>query len=320
MGLRGETSGEGQPLSLGMSDREGTHSLDHMQHEAVERAEAALLKLQAALAEDRVDDAVALAQEAVGAAPQYPRAISGLARALKQAGRHAEARRVLTSAPSALAGTTGDLVEMATLCLREGAQEPAKEILRVALEGDPSRERVAEVLAGVYLSERDPAAAIAVCEPFRARGQVTPLLLRLQAAAYEQLEDLSSAMDCARMYTQLAPLDPRGHYHLGSLEHRLGHLPEAMERYELVLDLDGSASEVAAAASDGIRALDAIQLRQITSLAGSDQTFRIALARDVREALESRGFVLSDEGVAILANIDPSMISRESRGGGYDYH
>ena len=294
--------------------------MEHLQHDEMARAEAALVKLRTALAEDRADDAVALAQEAVGAAPRYTRAISGLARALKLAGRHAEARRVLTSAPPDLAGTTGDLVEIATLCLREGVQEPAKEILRCALEADPGRERVAEVLAGVYLSERDPVAVIAVCEPFRARGQATPLLLRLQAAAHEQLEDLPSAMECARMYTQLAPLDPRGHYHLGSLEHRLGHLAEAMERYELVLDLDGGGSEAAAAASDGIRALDAIQLRQITSLAASDQTFRIALAREARDALESRGFVLSDEGLAILSNIDPEMIAREARGGGYDYH
>jgi len=291
-----------------------------MHHDAVQRAEAALVKLQSALAEERVEEAVAWAQEAVGAAPQYTRAISGLARALKLAGRHAEARRVLSDAPHDLAGTTGDLVEMATLCLREGVQEPAKEILRCALESDPERERVAEVLAGVYLTERDPAATVAVCEPFRARGRTTPLLLRLQAAAYEQLNDLVGALDCARMYTQLAPLDPRGHYHLGSLEHRLGHLAEAMERYELVLDLDGGSSEAVAAASEGIRALDAIQLRQITSLAVNDQTFRIALARDAREALESRGFVLSDEGLAILANIDPAMIAREGRAGGYDYH
>ena len=300
--------------------RGGTPRLEHMQHEAVEQAEAALVKVRHALDEDRVEDAVAWAREAVGVAPGYTRAISGLARALKQAGRGAEARRVLADAPPDLAGTTGDLVEMATLCLREGAQEPAKEILRCALEADPRRERVAEVLAGVYLSERDPAAVIAVCEPFRARGESTPLLLRLQAAGHEQLGDLPSALDCARLYAQIAPLDPRGHYHLGSLEHRLGHLAEAMERYELVLDLDGGSSEAVEAASEGIRALDAIQLRQITALAVSDQTFRIALARDARDALESRGFVLSDEGLAILANLDPEMIVRETRGGGYDFH
>jgi Flp pilus assembly protein TadD len=293
--------------------------LDQTQ-DPVARADAALTKLQTALAEDRIDEAVAWAKEAVGAAPRYTRAISGLATALKRAGKHAEARRVLTDAPPDLAGSTGDLVEMATFCLREGVQNSAKEILRCALEADPSRERVAEVLTGVYLSERDAAAAIAVCEPFRARGASTPLLLRLQAAAYEQLGDLSFAMDCARMYARVAPLDPRGHYHLGSLEHRMGNIPEAMERYELAFDLDGGNSEVAAAASDGIRALDAIQLRQITALAATDQVFRVALARDMREALDARGFVLSDEGYAILANIDLDMIARDARGGGYDYH
>jgi tetratricopeptide (TPR) repeat protein len=293
--------------------------LDQTQ-DPVARADAALTKLQTALAEDRIDEAVAWAKEAVGAAPRYTRAIYGLATVLKRAGKHAEARRVLNDAPPDLAGTTGDLVEIATFCLREGVQDSAKEILRRALEADPKRERVAEVLTGVYLSERDAAAAIAVCEPFRARGASTPLLLRLQAAAYEQLGDLPSAMDCARMYGRVAPLDPRGHYHLGSLEHRMGNIPEAMERYELAFDLDGGNSEVAAAASDGIRALDAIQLRQITALAATDQGFRVALGRDMREALDARGFVLSDEGYAILSNIDLDMIARDARGGGYDYH
>jgi len=294
--------------------------LEHTQHEALARADAALGKLQTALAEDRVDDALALAQEAIGVAPQYTRAISGLAIALKRAGRHADARRVLTSAPPDLAGTTVDLVEIATFCLREGVQEPAKEILRRALEADPRRERVAEVLAGVYLSEREPVAAVAVCEPFRSRGASTPLLLRLQAAAYEQLEDLTSAMECARLYTHLAPLDPRGHYHLGSLEHRMGHIPEAMERYELAVDLDAGNTDITMAATDGIRSLDAIQLRQVAALAAVDQAFRIGLARDVRGTLESRGFVLSDEGLAVLSNIDLDVIARDARGGGYDIH
>jgi len=283
-------------------------------------ADAALVKFEAALAENRVDEAIALAREAVGAAPRYTRAISGLATALKRAGRNAEARCVLTNAPANLAGTTGELVAIANLCLREGVQESAKEILRCALEADPSRIRVAELLGGVYLSERDPAATVAVCEPFRARGAATPLLLRIQAAAYEQLNDLPSAMDCARMYTHLAPLDPRGHYHLASLEHRMGNLPEAMERYELALDLDGGNTEITMAATDGIRALDAIQLRQVAALAASDQVFRIALAKEPRDALESRGFTLSDEGVAILANVDLSTIERDFRTGGREFH
>jgi hypothetical protein len=100
----------------------------------------------------------------------------------------------------------------------------------------------------------------------------------------------------------------------------MGHIPEAMERYELAVDLDAGNTEITMAATDGIRSLDAIQLRQVAALAAADQAFRIGLARDARDALETRGFVLSDEGLAILSNIDLDVIARDARGGGYDIH
>jgi Flp pilus assembly protein TadD len=283
-------------------------------------ADAALRQAQTALNENRLDDAVALAKQAVGVAPRYTRAISGLATALLRAGQGAEARQVLSTASGGLAGSTGDLVEIATFCLREGVQDSAKQILRFALETDPGRSRVAEVLAGIYLAEHDPAAALAVCEPFRARGEATPVLLRLQAVALEQVDDLRAALDCARLYAQVAPLDPRGHFHLGSLEHRLGNIPEAVERYELAVDLDGGHSDITAAATDGLRALDAIQLRQITGLLVSDPVFRVAVTKDVRDALETRGFTLSEEGLAVLSSLDLNLLTREPRTGGYETH
>lgn len=291
----------------------------HSEQSGFARADAALTKLWAALAENRTDDAIALGHEAVGAAPGYTRAISGLVSALQLAGRKAEVRRVLDSVPPKLSGSTAELVEMARLCLREGAHESAKQILLTALDTAPENTRVAEVLAEVHLSEHDFAAAAALCHSFRARGLATPLMLRLLASAYEQLNDLPAAIECARLYTREAPLDPRGHYHLASLEHRAGNVHAAMERYELALSLDG-ANEIAAAAVEGIRALDAVQLRRITALAAADSAFRIALARNPREAIEARGFILSDEGLALLMSLDPSTISRDAHGSGYSCH
>ncbi|MGQ9732456.1 MAG: tetratricopeptide repeat protein [Candidatus Zipacnadales bacterium] len=289
-------------------------------YEGLAQAEAALAKSRAALAENRLEEAIALAREAVGAAPHYTRAISSLAKALKRAGRHAEVRRLLTEAPDQLAGSPGDLAAMAAFCLREGVQDSAREILRCALEADPTHRRVAELLAGLYLAERNPVAAIAVCEPFRARGEASPALLRLQAVAYERLEDYSAALDCARLYVHAAPLDPRGYYHLATLEQRLGHIAEAFERYELAIDLDGGATEITSAAMMGVRALDAIQLRQITALAATDMLFRLALAKDPQEALESRGFVLSEEGLSLLASLDLASLRRGIGGSGYEFH
>ncbi len=283
-------------------------------HDNLPRANRALAKLRSALTEGRLDEAVAIAQEAVGAAPHYAAAIAGLATALKRAGRDAEARSVLTEAPSDVLGSTGDRLDMAAVCLREGVSEPAMEILRMTLEANQRDDRAAELLARAYLTQNNFAAVVAVCGPFHARGKATPTLLRLLAAAYERLSDLQSAEDCAHMYSEAAPLDPRGHYHLATLEHRLGNVAEAMDRYDLAIELGGADPKLATAASDGIRALDALQLRQITAQAGRDPGFRIALQRDITGTLDELGFVLSEEGVALLASMDLDSLAATDPG------
>lgn len=286
-------------------------------HDSLPGADAALGRLHSALAEGRVDEAVVIAQEAAGEAPHDARVIAGLATALKRAGRVAEARSVLTDAPPELTGTSGDRVEMAALCLREGIAEPAKEILRSTLEADHSNVRAAELLARAYLTERDFAAVAAVCEPFRSRGATAPTLLRLLAAAYENVSDLEQAADCAHHYTLAAPLDPRGHYHLGTLEHRLGNLPDAMDRYDLTIELGSHDPQLMSAAADGIRALDAVQIRQISALAATDTGFRLTMDRDLSGALEEAGFLLSDEGLALIAGMDLEALMRSRPGGSH---
>ncbi len=283
-------------------------------HDNLARADRALVKLRSALSEGRVDEAVAIGEEAVGAAPDYAPAIAGLASALKRAGRDDEARGVLVDAPSTVLGSTGDRVEMAAFCLREGVPEPAMEILRTTLEANRRDGRAAELLARAYLTENDFGAVVAVCEPFRARGQATPTLLRLLAAAHERLSDLRAAEECAHMYSEAAPLDPRGHYHLATLEHRLGNVGEAMDRYDLAIELGGADQKLANAAADGIRALDALQLRQVTAIASRDPGFRIALQRDLPGTLDENGFVLSDEGMSLLSSMDLSTLTATDPG------
>jgi tetratricopeptide (TPR) repeat protein len=281
----------------------------------------ALAKLKLALAEGRVEEAVMLGEEAVGAAPRYVRAIAALVMALKRAGRDDEARRVLDEVPADLAGSPTDLLAIADLCLREGAQATAQEMLRSALEADPTREHVAELLAGMYYAEGDLAGVVAVCEPFRMRGCATPTLLRFLCAAYEKLGDLPEAIDCGRLYAEAAPLDPAGHYHLATLEHRTGNAREALERYYLALELSGGDAELEMSASEGIQALDALQLRQIASIVAADPTFRIEIDRDPQAALDERGFALSDECLAVLANLDLDAMGRGGSGGsGPLYH
>lgn len=279
------------------------------------RADAALVKLRVALIEGRVEDAVALGEEAVGAAPHYLRAIAGLVAALKQAGRDDDAKRVLNEVPPDTSGSSADVLAIARICLREGVQATAREVLRSALEADPTRHRVAELLASTYYAEGDIAGVVAVCEPFRMRGKATPTLLRLLSAAYEKLDDLEAAANCAALYAEAAPLDPNGHYHLATLEHRAGNARQALERYYLAIDLSGGDGELEMSASDGIRSLDALQLRQIATLVASDATFRIAVERDAQVALDERGFALSEEGLAVLSSLDLEAMGRPGAAG-----
>ncbi len=285
------------------------------------QADEALTKLRVALDEGRVEDAVALGRAAVGAAPRYLRAISGLVAALRSAGEEAEILRVLSAVPADLVASPRELLAGAELCLSQGAEGTAKEMLRSALEGEPTRAETAELLARLLFAEGDTAGVVAVCEPFRLRGRTTPTLLRMLAAAYEQTGDLETALERARAYALAAYLDPHAHYHLATLEHRTGDVREAMDRYQLALALAGPDGELAGAASDGLRALDALQLRQITALAASDAAFRLLLSRDPREALDSRGFQLSDEGFALLSTMDLEALVRSGIGRhGHGYH
>lgn len=285
------------------------------------QADEALAKLRTALDEGRVDDAVALGREAVDAAPRYLRAISGLVTALRGAGDDAEIRRVLNAVPADLAASPRELVVAAEMCLSQGAEGTAREMLRTALEAEPTRAPTAELLGRVLFAEGDIAGVVAVCEPFRLRGRATPTLLRMLAAAYEQMGDLPLALERARAYALVAYLDPHAHYHLGTLEHRAGDIREAMDRYQLALALAGADGDLAAAASDGMRALDALQLRQITALAASDPAFRLALTRDARDALDTRGFQLSEEGLALLSTMDLEALIRSGAGRhGHGYH
>jgi thioredoxin-like negative regulator of GroEL len=290
-------------------------------HDNLLQADEALGQLRIALDEGRVDDAVAFGREAVAAAPRYLRAIAGLAAALKTAGDDAEARRVLDAVPANVLASPRELVALAEICLNQGAEGTAKEMLRTALEAEPTQAETAELLARLLFSEGDVAGVVAVSEPFRLRGKATPTLLRMLAAAYEQSGDLATAAERAQAYAQAAYLDPHAHYHLATLEHRRGDIREAMRRYQLALTLSGGDDDLASAASDGVRALDALQLRQVTALAAHDPAFRLNLSRDLREALDERGFALSDEGLAVLATMDIEALIRHAIGRqGHGYH
>jgi tetratricopeptide (TPR) repeat protein len=290
-------------------------------HDNLPQAEEALGKLRAALDEGRLEEAIRFGREAVDAAPRYPGAIRGLVAALGSAGEEVEARRVLDAVPDDLAASPGELVELAEVCLSHGAQSTALEMLRTALESEPTCAPTAELLARVLFASGDTVGVVAVCEPFRMRGGATPMLRRMLAAAYEQLGDLAKARERAEEYARVAYLDPHAHYHLGTLEHRAGNFGEAMRRYHLAMDLGESDAEIGAAASDGIRALDAMQIRHVTALAGQDAAFLLALSRDPREALEHRGFALSEEGLAILASMDLRSVARGPAGTpGHGYH
>ncbi len=176
------------------------------------------------------------------------------------------------------------------------------------------------MLAEYHLAEGQPEQAISVLEPVYQRAALHPTALPLLVVAYEQVGRFDAAHRVAARYVQEAPLDPYSHFKLAVLEQRAGSVGKAMARYQLAYQLAGDDQGVGEAAREGIRTLDAIQLQQITALAATNAVFRIALKRNLVEALEKHGFSLTENGMAMLASVDIDTLAEHFPSSGHLAH
>jgi hypothetical protein len=94
-------------------------------------------------------------------------------------------------------------------------------------------------------------------------------------------------------WVEAAPLDTYAHYKLAMIEQRLGNYPGAVERLYIAANVAEPDDDMAFAAREALRALDAMQLQQVLALLEVDLEFRLSLRSHAESALRERGFVLS---------------------------
>ncbi len=122
-------------------------------------------------------------------------------------------------------------------------------------------------------------------------------MLALLTLVCERTGDMGQAREVASRWVEAAPLDAHAHYRLAMIEQRLQNYGAAMQRLAYAVDFAGSDEHVARAADEARVALDAVQLQQIIALRDVDYEFEVWLRLAPEQALNQRGFSLSDDAL-----------------------
>ncbi len=232
-----------------------------------------------------------------------------LALALKCQERLDEAREALQAASSLPWSDTQELCQLAELLLMMEQRVDALALLRAGAAEQPNDWPLVQQLAPLLLEDDAHAELLKLLEPHAARAASNPALLENLIAAYEGTGAYDRAVEYARRWVMVAPLDPYAHFKLAELEQRQGQMGVAMGRYRLVCELAQGDEGLREAAEQSMESLDLAQLQQIAALAAANVVFRTHLRRDREAALEEHGFQLTDDGLAVLSTVDLDKLS-----------
>ena len=118
--------------------------------------------------------------------------------------------------------------------------------------------------------------------------------------AYMHLGVTDAAMRVTNILIRLDPATPSHHFKKALLCQHHGEVGLAVYELKRTIELDPGGPH-ADAAQNALQTLDAFQLEQIVTLAQEDRVFRTKLERDPENALNERGFALSDYGTQVLS-------------------
>jgi tetratricopeptide (TPR) repeat protein len=223
------------------------------------------------------------------------------ARALREANRLAEqgdtaaAVTHVQSAIDAGADRYTCCLLLARLYRLLGCSEDAVAAAEMARCEDPSAASAYEALIALHLEARNYPRAV---EVVKALLRIDPRHVSARdalGAAYIGMGNVRAAMRVANDLVRLYPDDPGHRFKKALLCEHQGALRLAVEEFQRVLDMSTD-SAMAVGAREQLELLDAHQLDQILSLAEADGAFRMKLLQSCDEAIDERGFCLSDAG------------------------
>lgn len=117
------------------------------------------------------------------------------------------------------------------------------------------------------------------------------------SVAYLHIGKTDKALHMATEMVRLDPLNPNHHFKRALLLQQRGSVGDAFAEYARTRDLSMEGSDIYTDAVDAIEALDDYQLHQILLLATEDWHFNHHLRRNPTQAIDARGFVLSENAM-----------------------
>lgn len=120
------------------------------------------------------------------------------------------------------------------------------------------------------------------------------------SAAYLQTGQIEKALSVTSEMIRLAPRDSLSHYKRGILHRQRGAWREALEEFTTALEMAPKESIERKEAEAAIESLDQHQIGEILLLASEDRLFQMRLARNVREAVQERGYHVSPDAQEFL--------------------
>lgn len=130
-----------------------------------------------------------------------------------------------------------------------------------------------------------------------------PNLLDLLAFAYLQGGQGREALQVLSRLARLTPTDPVVQFKIATLHHQLSNYAQAVRCYRQVIALAAN-TDLARESQHALELLDRHQLEQVFLLSMEDPVFRIKLTRNPVQALQEKGFALSDVSMEIIINTD----------------
>lgn len=168
-----------------------------------------------------------------------------------------------------------------------------------AIAEQPERLSAREAIIALHLEARDYGRAIVAS---KALLKISPRHVPAHdalGAAYIGLGDTPAAIRVANELIRIDPNSPSHRFTKAHLAQHLDDIPTAVEEFQLVCELAPD-SDLAENAMEQLQTLDAHQLHQVMTLAVEDTMFRCKLLRDCEDAVEERGYALSEIGKQML--------------------
>lgn len=178
----------------------------------------------------------------------------------------------------------------------------AQQVLRAAVEAAPQSLELRETLAELSLEIGQWEEAIVHSKALLRLYPRSLFARDVLAAAYLQRGLIDQALRVTDEMVLLEPSDASNYFKRGVLLQQKGHIGGAMQAFLRVLQMEpeGDAAEESRAA---VEMLDNYQIRQVVMLAVEDIPFRLALHHDCAQAVQSRGYLISERGISALSQM-----------------